>query len=158
MNTAARLLPCALLVLALATGCGSGTGSSPSSQSGQTGDMASSVAAVAPQSPAPPTDAVISSEPQEPTTAATDEGAASTGSVDDQAVTGTAPAGYTCLYADVDGNVEVPCDADVCLQVGCLRSDGVYIGPAADEMNSANAPTPVESSSATLGEPPIPTP
>jgi hypothetical protein len=56
--------------------------------------------------------------------------------------------GYTCLYGDVDGSVEVPCDSDVCMQVGCLRSDGVYIGPAADEMNSANAPDPEASPSA----------
>lgn len=73
-------------------------------------------------------------------------------------MTQTATPGYTCLYADVDGSVEVPCDADVCLQVGCLRSDGVYIGPAADEMNSANAPSPGESSGAAPLEPPSPAP
>lgn len=56
----------------------------------------------------------------------------------------TAAEAYTCYYGDVDGQVEVPCDSDACVLVGCLRSDGVYIGPAAEEMNSANAvpPTP----------------
>jgi hypothetical protein len=132
-----------MMLVALAVTVGVGTAGCGGSTDPDASPSASRSAATASASASGSASAAVTAEPTSspaaPTTDAATPAASGDAGQPEPGVATTTDEGFTCVYADVDGSVTVPCDSEVCITVGCLRSDGIYIGPNADAMNSAAA-------------------